>query len=127
MCGCTDCIGIHSLQASLNGKRAQMLRRQRVQQGQRRGRAGAQAAARGWGAPDWHSKPSMALSEVMCKQDDAIPRWKCQTDECDDCPEYPIPPEERREDKGAEEISFHVYEQVTSMRKDGKPRVRLEL
>ena len=39
----------------------------------------------------------------------------------------PIPKEEAREDADAENISFHVYEYKTSLRKDGKERRRLEL
>jgi hypothetical protein len=43
------------------------------------------------------------------------------------CKEYPVPAEEAREDAGAEDISFHVYEYKVSQRKDGKEGRRLEL
>ncbi len=38
-----------------------------------------------------------------------------------------MPAEEAREDAGAENISFHVYEYKVSLRKDGKEQRRLEL
>jgi hypothetical protein len=55
------------------------------------------------------------------------PHWECQTLQCANCKEYPVPAEEAREDAGAEVISFHVYEYKVSQRKDGKERRRLEL
>jgi hypothetical protein len=38
-----------------------------------------------------------------------------------------VPAEEAREDAGAEDISFHVYEYKVSQRKDGEERRQLEL
>jgi hypothetical protein len=56
-----------------------------------------------------------------------MPHWKCQTLQCADCKDYPVPKEEAWEDAAAEEISFHVYEYKVSVRKDGKERRRLKL
>ncbi len=56
-----------------------------------------------------------------------MPHWECQTLQCSNCKEYPIPNEEAREDRAAEDISFHVYKYKVSLRKDGKERRRLEL
>jgi hypothetical protein len=127
MCGCTECVGTHSLHRSLQAKRAQM--QKQAQQRQQRGRAQVLAQARGWGSTLWHEKPSLAIAEGACPRwsAHAVPHWECQTLQCKDCKPYPVPKEEAREDAGAEEISFHIYEYVTSLRKDGKPRKRLEL
>ena len=127
MCGCTECVGTHSLHRSLQAKRALM--QKQAQQRQQRGRAQVQAQARGWGSTLWHEKPSLAIAEGTCPRwsAHAVPHWQCQTLQCKDCKPYPVPKEEAREDAGAEEISFHIYEYVKSYRKDGKPRKRLEL
>jgi len=84
---------------------------------------------RGWGAVGWHTKPSLAIAEGTCMRwtSHAVPHWECQTLQCSDCKQYPVPKEEAREDAIAENISFHVYEYKTSLRKGGKERRRLEL
>jgi hypothetical protein len=56
-----------------------------------------------------------------------VPHWECQTPQCSNCKEYPIPKEEAQEDGVTEDISFHVYEYKVSLRKDGKERRQLEL
>ena len=56
-----------------------------------------------------------------------MPHWKCQTLQCADCKEYPVPKKEAREGAAAEEILFHVYKYKVSVRKDGKERRWLEL
>ena len=55
------------------------------------------------------------------------PHRACQTLQCTQCKAYPVPKEVAREDPAAEEISFNVYEKVTSERKDDVLRTRLEL
>jgi hypothetical protein len=47
--------------------------------------------------------------------------------QCGNCWAYPVLAEEAREDAGAEDICFHVYEYKVSIRQDGKERQRLEL
>ena len=124
MCGCTECVGTHSLHRSLQAKRAQMQKQE-----QQRQRRGVVAQARGWGSTLWHEKPSLAIAEGACPRwcAHATPHWECQISACKDCKPYPVPKEEAREDPAAEQISFHIYEKVTSLRRDGKPRTRLEL
>ncbi len=56
-----------------------------------------------------------------------MPHWECQTLQCDNCKEYPVPKEEAREDAATEDIFFHVYEYKMSLRKDGKEQRQLEL
>ncbi len=53
--------------------------------------------------------------------------WECQTLQCGNCKEYPVPKEEAREDVAVEDISFHIYEYKVSLCKDGKERRQLEL
>jgi hypothetical protein len=91
----------------------------------------AQAAkkASGWAAVAWHPKPLLAITEGIYQQWSlhAVLHWECQTLQCSDCKDYPIPKEEAQEDKAAEDISFHVYEYKVSLRKDGKEHRQLEL
>ena len=47
--------------------------------------------------------------------------------QCAECKVYPVPAEEAREDAGAKDILFHVYEYKVSQWKDRKERRRLEL
>jgi hypothetical protein len=72
---------------------------------------------------------NLAIVEGTCKRWSShdVPYWECQTLQCSDCKEYPVPKEEAREDADAENISFHVYEYKMSLRKDGKEQRRLEL
>ena len=101
MCGCTDCVGGHSLHATLNGWRGKMKRMVERQQAQRRGRAAQVATARGYGKSDWHPRLSDACNSITCDHPlTFVPRFACQTCTCDDCPEYRIPAEEQREDIG---------------------------
>ncbi len=56
-----------------------------------------------------------------------MPHWECQTLQCSNCKEYPVPKVEAQENGAAEDISFHVYEYKVSPRKDGKEGRQLEL
>jgi hypothetical protein len=56
-----------------------------------------------------------------------VPHWECQTLQCGNCKEYPVPKEEAQEDGAAEDISFRMYEYKVSLRKDGKEHRQLEL
>ena len=129
MCGCTECVGLHSIHRSLQAKRGVMHRKFAIDSQRRTTKAQAEVMARGWGAVGWHTKPSLAIVEGTCTRwtSHAVPHWECQTLQCSDCKHYPVPKEEAREDADAENISFHVYEYKTSLRKDGKERRRLEL
>jgi hypothetical protein len=129
MCGCTECVGLHSLHRSLQAKRGVMHHKFAINSQRRTSKARAKAMARGWGAVGWHTKPLLAITEGTCMQwtSHAVLHWECQTLQCSDCKQYPIPKEEAREDAGAENISFHVHEYKTSLRKDGKERRWLEL
>ncbi len=85
--------------------------------------------ASGWAAVAWHPKPLLAITEGTCQRwsSHTVPHWECQTLQCGNCKEYPVPKEEAREDGAAEDISFHVYKYKVSLRKDGKEHRRLEL
>ncbi len=110
MCGCTECVGLHTLHCLLLAKRV-VMHCQFALAAQHCTRA-AQAAkkASGWAAVAWHPKPLLAITEGTCQQWSplAVPHWECQTLQCGDCKEYSVPNEEAREDGAAEDISFHV-------------------
>jgi hypothetical protein len=129
MCGCTECVGLQTMHRSLQAYRGVMHRQFAIDTNHRTRKAQAEEKARGWGTVEWHAKTSLAIAEGTCARwtSHAVPHWKCQTLQCVDCMDYPVPKEEAREDAAAEEISFHVYEYKVSLRKDGKERRRLEL
>jgi hypothetical protein len=89
----------------------------------------AETMARRWGDVTLHSTPRVAIIDGSCKRWSlhAVPHWECQTLQCGACKAPPVPEEEAREDAGAEEISFHVYEYKVSIRLDGKERRQHEL
>jgi hypothetical protein len=129
MCGCTECVGLHTLHRSLQAKRGVIARQIAIDAQCRTTKARAEEMARGWGEVALHPKPSDVIRAGTCARWSAndIPHWDCQTLQCAVCKEYPVPAEEAREDAGAEDISFHVYEYKVSQRKDGKEQRRLEL
>jgi hypothetical protein len=129
MCGCTECVGLYTLHRSLQAKRGVMARQIAIDAQRRTTKARAEVMARGWGEVALHPKPSDAIRAGTCARwsVNVAPHWECQTLQCANCKEYPVPAEEAREDAGAEVISFHVYEYKVSQRKDGKERRRLEL
>lgn len=129
MCGCTECVGLHTLHRSLQAKRGVMHRQFALDAQHRTRRVLAEEKARGWATVAWHPKPSIAIIEGTCEQwtSNEVPHWQCQTLQCGNCKEYPVPKEEAWEDAAAEDISFHVYKYRTSLRKDGEERRRLEL
>jgi len=85
--------------------------------------------ARGWGIVASELTATSAISVGTCARWSLhdVPHWKCQTLQCADCKEYPVPKKEAREGAAAEEILFHVYKYKVSVRKDGKERRWLEL
>jgi hypothetical protein len=46
-----------------------------------------------WAAVAWPPKPSLAITEGTCQQWSlqAVPHWECQTLQCGNCKEYPVP------------------------------------
>jgi hypothetical protein len=82
-----------------------------------------------WAAVAWHPKPLLTITEGTCQRWSlhAVPHWECQTLQCGNCKEYPVPNEEAREDGATEDISFHVYKYKINLCKDGKERRQLEL
>ena len=129
MCGCTECVGLYTLHRSLQAKRGVMAHRIAIDVQRRTTKARAEVMARGWGEVVLHPKPSNAIRAGTCARWSAnvVPHWECQTLQCANCKEYPVPAEEAREDAGAEDILFHVYEYKVSQQKDGKERRRLKL
>jgi hypothetical protein len=129
MCGCTECVGLHTLHCLLLAKHS-VMHRQFAVEGQHCTRvAHAMEKASRWAAVAWHPKPLLAILEGTCQQWSlhAVPHWECQTLQCGDCKEYLVPKEEAQEVRAAEDISFHVYEYKFSLRKDGKEHRQLEL
>ncbi len=53
--------------------------------------------------------------------------WESQTHQCGTCTTYPVPAEEACEDRGAEQISFHVFKYKVSLHQDGKECCHLKL
>ncbi len=50
----------------------------------------------------------------------AVMHWECQTLQCVNCREYPVPAEEAREDASNEDFSFHVYKYRVLIQVDKK-------
>jgi hypothetical protein len=67
-CGCTECVGLHTLHCLLLAKRG-VIHRQFAVHAQNCTRA-VQAAERasGWAAVAWHPQPSLAIMEGTCMQ-----------------------------------------------------------
>ena len=129
MCGCTECVGLFTSHCSLQAKRGVMARQIAIDAQRCTTKARAEVMARGWGEVALHPKPSDAIRAGTCARWSAnvVPHWECQTLQCANCKEYPVPVEKAREDAGAEDISFHVYEYKVSQRKDGKEQRQLKL
>lgn len=115
MCGCTKCVGLHTLHCLLLWAKHGVMHRQFAIDAQQFTRK-AQAAdkARGWGAVAWHPKLSLAIMEGTCTRWSlhAVSHWEweCQQLLCSNCKEYPVPKEEAQEVGAMEDISFHVYD-----------------
>ncbi len=129
MCGCTECVGLHTLHCLLLAKRGVTNLQFAVDVQHCTRATQATKKTSGWAAVAWHPKPSLAIMEGICQRwsSHTLLHWKCQTLQCSDCKEYPVPKEEAQEDGAVEDISFHVYEYKVSLHKDGKERRRLEL
>ncbi len=80
-------------------------------------KAWAKVMARRWDDVILHPTPLDAIRVGTCAQwtVHAVPHWDCQTLQCGNCREYPVPAEEAREDPSAEDIVFHVYEYNVSI------------
>ena len=93
------------------------------------GRARSNEKVRGKSKREKHVFSAIAIRAGTCARWSAndIPHWDCQTLQCAVCKEYPVPAEEAREDAGAEDILFHVYEYKVLLRQDGKEQQQLEL
>jgi hypothetical protein len=129
MCGCTECIGLHTLYCSLQAKRGIMHCQIAIDAQRWTTKKHAEEMSRGWGCVALYPKPSDAIRAGTCARWSAnnVLHWDCQMLKCAECKEYPVPAEEAREDAGAELISFHVYKYKVLLRKDGKEPQRLEL
>jgi hypothetical protein len=129
MCSCMECVGLPTLHRLLLAKCGVMHRQFAVEVQHCTRAAQATKKASRWAAVALHPKPLLAITEGTCQQQSlhAVPHWECQTLQCGDCKEYPVPKEEAQEDGAAEDISFHVYEYKVSLHKDGKERRQLEL
>ena len=139
MCGCETCIEPAQMQRSLNGFRTRWKKKLwalakeavgRVAKAKASARARAYQPTLDYVVPSpWHAKPSLAVAEMQCKpvQGVGLPHWRCVLGICDQCPEYPIPDEERglTDEPGVPKIKFHVgevHEDPTKLDKNGKPK-----
>jgi hypothetical protein len=129
MCGCTKCVGLHTLHRSLQAKHGVMHCQFELDAQHRTRKVQAVEKARGWGAVAWQPTPLLAIMAGTCPQwsSHAVPHWKGQMLQCANCKEYPFPREEAREDANTEDISFHVYKYKVSLCKDCKEQRWLEL
>jgi hypothetical protein len=111
MCGCTKCVGLQTLHCSLQAKRGVVQQQIAIDLQHRLRKARADVMARGWGDVGLHMTLIDAIRVGACAQwaTHPVPHWECQTLQCGNCSDYPVPTEEAREDAGAEDISFHVY------------------
>jgi hypothetical protein len=111
MCSCTECVGLHTLHHSLLAKCGVMQRQFAVDVQHCTRVAQAAEKASGWAAVAWHPKPLLAIMEGTCQQwsSHAVPHWDCQTLQCSDCKEYPVPKEEAHKKRATEGISFRMY------------------
>jgi hypothetical protein len=66
MCGCTECVGLHTLHCSLLAKHGVMHHQFAVDTQHCTHAAQAAKKASGWAAVAWHPKPSLAIMEGTC-------------------------------------------------------------
>ncbi len=100
MCGCTECVGLHTLHCSLLEKHGVMHHQFAVDAHYCTRAAQAAEKASGWATAAWHPKPSLAITEGTCQRWSlhAVPHWECQTLQCSNCKECPASMEEAQED-----------------------------
>ena len=129
MCGCTKCVSLYTPHCLLQAKHGVMHHQFAIDAQYCTWKAKAAEKARGWGVIASEPTPSSAIMAGTCSQWSlhAVPHWECQTLQCTNCKEYPVPTEEAWEDTATEDISFHVYEYKVSLRWDSKEQRRLEL
>ena len=74
----------------------------------------------------WHDKPHHAIEEMLCKPIDDIGHhhFRCVLGKCRNCPEFPIPQEEKDKSDDAPTISFHHYVPATKCMKHGDIELR---
>ncbi len=96
MCGCTECVGLHTLHRSLLAKCGVMHRQFAVDVQHCTCAAQAAKKASGRATVTWHPKPTLAITEGTCQQWSlhAVLHWESQMLQCGDCKEYPVPKEE---------------------------------
>ncbi len=68
MCGCTECVGLHTLHCLLLAKRGVMHCQFAVDAQHCTRAAQAVEKASGWAAVAWHPKPLLAITEGTCQQ-----------------------------------------------------------
>jgi hypothetical protein len=129
MCSCTECVGLHTLHCLLQETCGVMHRQFVIDTQYRTRKVQAAEKARGWGNVASKPTATSVISPGTCTRwsSNDVPHWKCQTLQCADCKDYPVPKEEAREGASAEEILFHIYEYKVSVCKNGKEHRRLEL
>ena len=66
MCGCTECVGLHTLHCLMQAKRGVMARQIAIDVQRRTTKARAEEMARGWGEVALHPKPLDAIRAGTC-------------------------------------------------------------
>jgi hypothetical protein len=129
MCSCTKCVGLQTLHCLLQAKRGVVQWQIAIDLQHRSRKARADVMAMGWGNVGLHMTLLDGIRAGTCARWAAhpVPHWECQTLQCGNCSDYPVPAEEARKDAGVEDISFHVYEYKVLLRADSKERQRIKL
>jgi hypothetical protein len=119
MCGCEICVGVGTIQRSLNAFRRRECKKIS---------AAAEVTVENQyyldrvlpGGNDWHEKPRQALQEMQCPDlHCGFPHWNCVVRDCSECPKYKVPKNETGEDENAPIIRFHHYRKATKCSKHG--------
>jgi hypothetical protein len=129
MCGCTECVGLHTLYCLLQANCGVMHCQFAIDAQHCTRVAQPVEWARGWATVALHPKLPMAIMEGTCAQWrlHTMLHWECQMLQCGDCNKYPILKEEAQEDAAVEDISFPTYKYKVSLCKDSKECSWLEL
>jgi hypothetical protein len=119
MCGCEICIGMSSIQRSLNAFRRRECKK--ISAATEVTIDNQQYLDRVLpGGNELHEKPRHALKEILCPElDCGFPHWNCVLRECAHCPKYKVPTNESAEDENAPSIRFHHYRKATKCSKHG--------
>jgi hypothetical protein len=111
MCGCEICVGVSTIQRSLNAFRRRDCKKiSAVTEVTAENQHYLDQAFPG--GNHWHKKPQPDLD---CR----FPYWNCVIQDCAHCPKYKVPKIESGEDENTQSIRFHHYRKATQYLKHG--------